>query len=103
MTLDLQAPTPNPMQWASKPEKVYHGGGWQDYWAEMTAAEATDSSGEVEYYFLCTSLSGFSSGWQSSPSYSVQIGQGSQVQTFRVKARDKDHNETAYSSEEAAL
>ena len=106
VTLDLQAPTPNPMQWAQggKPVKVQRtSSSTTGYWAEMTAAEATDPSGGVEYFFLCTTVSGFSSGWQSSPSYSVQIGQGSQLQKFRVKARDKNLNETAYSSEETAL
>jgi hypothetical protein len=105
VTIDLQPPTPNPMQWATggKPVEVNHGGGWQDNWAEMTAAEATDSSGGVEYFFLCTTEHGFSSTWQSSRSYSVQIGQSSQVHKFRVKARDAHGNETAYSSEEAAL
>jgi len=106
VTLDLQAPTPNPMQWAAdgKPVKVDKGGtSTTKYWVDMTAAEAADSSGGVEYFFLCTTESGFSSkNWQSSTFYTVQIGQGSQIHKFRVKARDANGNETAYSSEEVA-
>lgn len=95
---DLHPPTPDPMDWESEPAEVYHGGGTFDYWAEMTAAEATDSSGDVQYYFECTTESGFSSGWQSSRTYQVKIGRSGQGQRFRVKARDIYHNETATST-----
>jgi hypothetical protein len=98
ITVDLQPPTPDPMLWESEPAEVNHGGGTFDYWAEMTAAEATDSSGNVEYYFECTTQSGFSSGWQSSRTYSVKIGRSLQNQMFRVKARDAYGNETAPSA-----
>jgi hypothetical protein len=83
------------MQWESEPEEVNHGGGSFDYWAEMTAVEATDPSGGVEYFFECTTESGFSSGWQTSRSYEVKIGRSGQRQRFRVKARDSFGNETA--------
>ncbi|OHB73958.1 MAG: hypothetical protein A2Z25_05575 [Planctomycetes bacterium RBG_16_55_9] len=64
----------------------------------MTAVEATDPSGNVEYYFECTTESGFSSGWQSSRTYEVKLGRQGQGQRFRVKARDSFGNETAPSS-----
>jgi parallel beta-helix repeat protein len=98
ITVDLQPPTPDPMLLESEPAEVNHGGGTFDYWAEMTAAEATDSSGNVEYYFECTTQSGFSSGWQSSRTYSKKIGRSLQNQMFRVKARDAYGNETAPSA-----
>ncbi|MBN2313234.1 MAG: right-handed parallel beta-helix repeat-containing protein [Sedimentisphaerales bacterium] len=98
VTLDLEAPTPNPMEWESEPEEVNHGGGTFDYWAEMTAVEATDSSGDVEYYFQCTTESGFSSGWQTSRTYEVKVGRSGQRHRFRVKTRDIYGNETAYST-----
>ena len=106
VSVDLQGPSPDPMQWApgGEPKEVYRGGGTlQGYWAVMTAVEATDASGAVEYYFLCTTESGFSSGWQSSPTYEVKIGRKDQFQKFRVKARDIYGNETAFSPEMPAI
>ena len=97
VTVDLQPPTPDPMQWELEPIEVYHGGGTFDYWAEMTAAEAADPSGDVQYYFECTTESGFSSGWQSSRTYGVRLGRSGQGHRFRVKARDIHGNQTAYS------
>ena len=99
VTLDLSAPTPDPMQWQSPPAEVNRGGGSFDYWAEMTAATGTDPSGGVQYFFQCTTQSGFNSGWQDSPEYSVQLGRSGQGHRFRVKARDINGNETAYSEE----
>jgi parallel beta-helix repeat protein len=98
VAVDLEPPTPDPMTWESEPAEVYHGGGTFDYWAEMTASQASDSSGEVQYYFECTTESGFSSDWQSSRTYSVKIGRSGQGQRFRVKARDIYGNQTAPST-----
>jgi len=102
VTLDLSAPRPDPMQWQLPPDEVYHGGGSFDYWAEMTAAEAADPSGAVQYFFQCTTQSGFSSGWQDSRTFQVQLGRSGQGHRFRVKARDIYGNETAFSEELAA-
>ena len=99
VTLDLSAPTPDPMQWESPPDEVYGGGGTFDFWAEMTAAQATDPSGTVQYFFQCTTQSGFNSGWQDSRTYRVQLGRSGQGHRFRVKARDINGNETAFSEE----
>jgi parallel beta-helix repeat protein len=97
--VDLEPPTPNPMQWAAggEPREIYGGGGTWDYYAEMTAAEATDTSGGVEYYFQCTTQSGFSRDWDTSPYHKVLVGRTGQGHHFRVKARDIYKNETAYS------
>ena len=56
-------PEPNPAQWTrdGKPREFNAGGGTFDYWVQMTAAEAIDASGPVEYFFECTTESGFSS------------------------------------------
>ena len=69
--------------------------------AVMTATVATDDSGgPVQYYFECTTTSGFSSGvWIDTNTYSVLIGRAGQDQRFRVKARDQYGNETAWSPE----
>jgi hypothetical protein len=104
--VDLQPPSPDPMQWASggEPDEVYRGGGaLVGYWAVMKAATATDASGSVQYFFECTTNSGFSSRWQDSPVYEVQIGRSGQYLEFRVKARDIHGNETLYSPKLPAL
>ena len=64
----------------------------------MKATEATDANGWVEYFFESTTESGFSSGWQSSRTYSVLIGRSGQGRRFRVKARDQFGNETEWSA-----
>jgi hypothetical protein len=101
VTVDLEPPAPDPMQWAvgGEPREVLHTPyGFSDYWAEMTAATATDDSGIVEYYFQCTTESDFSSKWQSSATYAVKVGRKGQAHRFRVKARDLYRSETGWSS-----
>lgn len=102
---DSTPPQPNPAQWApdGQPKEVYGGAGVFDYRVEMTAVQATDASGSVEYFFECTSQPGWSSRWQASNSYTVLVGQGGQALRFRVKARDLYGNETAWSEELPAL
>ncbi|MDI6448712.1 NosD domain-containing protein [Anaerobaca lacustris] len=99
-TADLQPPTPDPMRWQSEPKEVNIGGGSLNYYATMTAVEAVDERADVEYFFECTTESGFSSKWQSSREYSVLIGRSGQGHRFRVKARDTSpgRNETGWSS-----
>ena len=98
---DITPPEPNPAQWAPNgaPREVYGGIGTLDYWAQMTATEATDASGTVEYFFECTTESAHSSGWQSSHTYNVLVGRSRQGHHFRVKARDLYGNETEWSEE----
>ena len=103
--VDLRSPTPNPTEWEFVPVEVNIGGGAFTYHATMTAAQATDDAADVEYFFKCTTESGFSSGWQESREYTVLLGRKGQRHRFRVKARDTSpsHNETDWSSEELAL
>jgi len=98
---ETNPPEPNPAQWASDgaPRAVHGGAGASGYNAQMTAAEATDASDWVEYFFECTTDSTRSSGWQRSRTYSVPVGRSGQGQYFRVKARDLYANETAWSEE----
>ncbi|MBN2181091.1 MAG: right-handed parallel beta-helix repeat-containing protein [Sedimentisphaerales bacterium] len=106
VVVDLQSPSPDPMQWAAngEPKEVLRGSNkLTDYWAVMTAAEATDAGSEVQYFFECTDVPGLSSNWQSSPYYEVRIGRGGQLLEFRVKAHDADGNETAFSSKLPAI
>ena len=101
MEYETDPPEPNPAQWArdGKPREFNDGGGVFDYWVTMIAAEATDASGMVEYFFECTTEAGFSSGWQSARDYKVLIGRSGQGHNFRVKARDQFGNETEWSEE----
>jgi len=95
---ETDPPEPDPAQWApdGAPREVeVHG----VFLVQMTAAETTDASGPVEYFFECTTDAGFSSEWQSSPTYSVFVDQGGQGHRFRVKARDQIGNETDWSEE----
>jgi hypothetical protein len=98
---ETDPPEPNPAQWArgGRPREVYGGGGIFDYWVRMAAAEATDASGPVWYFFECTTEAGFSSGWQRERNYEVPVGRAGQGHSFRVKARDQFGNETDWSEE----
>lgn len=101
ITVDLRAPTPDPMEWEIPPKEINIGGGSFDYYATMKAVEAHDDETDVQYYFECTTESGFSSGWQASREYTVKVGRRNQQHRFRVKARDlsPSHSETRYSAE----
>ena len=101
VTVDLEPPTPNPMEWAEgdEPEEVWGTAGPSDYYAQMTAVVATDPSG-VQYNFICTTVPGHSSGWQPSNTYTKHVGFPGQALMFYVIARDlsPNQNETAPSS-----
>jgi predicted outer membrane repeat protein len=110
---DRDAPTPDPARWDpnldpngfdGKPRKVNIGGEWDDYCAVMRAMQATDASGFVEYKFVCkTGDPIFSSGWQTSPTYTRQLGGWNVVTDWVVIVRDRYGNETAPSEEWRAM
>ncbi len=104
-TDDNTPPMPDPMQWAAdgEPKEIKIGSGSFDFYATMTASEATDESGVVEYFFQCTTEPALSSGWQQDRTYTVRVGRANQRNRFRVKARDLFGNETGWSSELPAL
>jgi hypothetical protein len=99
VTVDLSPPTPDPMAWESEPRKVKLGSTNLDWYATMTAVEATDEDEPVEYFFQCTNQSAFSSRWQTDRTYTVALGPPSVSVRFRVKARDASGNETRWSPE----
>jgi hypothetical protein len=110
MTVDLQPPSPDPMQWESEPREVNHGGDF-NYLAEMTAAEATDTNGGVEYYFECSD-DRYSSGgagdpggtkWRTERTYKVKVGNKGRNFYFKVRARDIYGNQTAPSPDLPAI
>ena len=94
---DNNAPTPNPMTWASNPAATGPSS------ITMTATTATDTSG-VEYLFDCLTAGGHDSSWQLSTTY-TDTGLSSNTQyTYQVQARDRssNHNTTAFSVSRSA-
>jgi len=95
---ETDPPQPDPVRWDidGQPQEAHNGGGALDYFVQMTAAEATDPSGPVEYFFECSQY-GFSSGWQTERNYTVVVGRTGQDIEFRVRARDPYGNMTDWS------
>jgi hypothetical protein len=98
-TVDTNAPTPNPMTWASVPAAISSSS------ITMTAAIATDVSG-VEYFFQNTTsgMSSHNSGWQAGTTWTDTGLSPDTSYTYQVKARDQSsrHNETAFSTPAAS-
>jgi hypothetical protein len=89
---DIEAPMPDPMEWATAP---YATGSTS---IAMVAATASDASG-VEYYFACIGDGGHDSGWQDGPTYE-DTGLSAGIEyTYQVQARDKSpqQNTTGWS------
>ena len=91
--LDTISPMPNPMTWATEPY------GASTSSINMVATTATDDTPPVEYYFLCMTTDGNSSGWQPSTSYTDSGLTPNTWCGYRVMARDSavPPNQTAYS------
>ncbi|MHC5060511.1 MAG: hypothetical protein ACYTFK_05450 [Planctomycetota bacterium] len=94
---DEYPPTPNPMTWSSEPQALGSSK------ITMTASTATDPcSPPVEYYFDSQTAGGHDSAWQPDTTY-TDIGLLPDTEyTYRVKARDYMHNETAWSTSASA-
>jgi len=95
--------TPNPAIWAEgrQPKAVQVDPAMGDWgWGiTMTAAEVTDSlGGEIDYLFDCMDNS-LDSQWQQQRDYTVSVGHKTLVSdfVFRVKARNTNGDETAWS------
>jgi hypothetical protein len=119
---DTTVPEPDPMQWDEtimdvngysvdgRPHEIWLGDDliW-DFYVTMRADPNTDDESGVEFYFECTTNSGFSSGWIQFAGppyiYTVKVGQSGLQHRFRVKARDRSasHNETGWSPEFPAI
>ena len=91
---DFNAPTPNPMTWATVPTAI------GSSTITMTATTAADATMPVRYYFECANHGEANSTWQTSPTYVAQGLTPSTSYSFRVKARDSAivPNETGWSS-----
>jgi len=109
---DVNAPTPDPMQWDETidangfdgtPHQINIGGGTFDWYVVMRADPNTvDDQYDVEFYFDCDE-DYFDSGWRTIAGppfeYRVWVGGKNPNIRFRVKARDTspNKNETAWS------
>ena len=95
---DTTAPNPDPMTWALTPAANSRSS------IQMTATTATDDSGQVEYYFACTSggVGCVDSGWVSSANFTLSGLAADTAYRFTVKARDPAGNMTATTSEATA-
>ncbi len=95
--VDLTAPTPDPMAFATAP---YATGATS---ITMVATTATDPWG-IEYYFTCTAGAGNDSTWQAGTTYEDTSLSPDTTYTYTVKARDlsTNFNETAASGEASA-
>ena len=96
---ETDPPEPNPARWSvnGTPREVEETGTWDSRWVQMTAADATDASGWVEYFFECTTQADLGSGWQYSRDHEVRVGGPGLNHRFRVKTRDQFGNETQWS------
>jgi hypothetical protein len=90
---DITAPTPNPMSFQLSPSGLPVPMSTSQ--VTMTAAEATDPSTPVQYYFSVSGVGGHASGWQTSRIYTDTGLQTNRYYAYRVKARDSRGNETS--------
>jgi hypothetical protein len=90
---DTVAPSPALMSWQSTPHATSHSS------VSMTAVQATDESGSVEYYFSCVSGGNgcVDSGWQSDQTWSPAGLDANTVYSYKVRARDAFGNENSAS------
>jgi hypothetical protein len=86
---DITPPTPNPMTWAIPPRALTGSS------VEMKATLAHDASGAVYYQF--EDVNGTPSGWQVDPCYIATGLNPTGEYCFRVRARDRYNNVTAWS------
>ena len=95
---DTEAPTPNPMTFATAPYVA------SPTSIAMVASTAADISG-VEYYFACTAGGGHDSAWQTGTTYTDTGLSTGITYTYKVKAHDlsSNYNETAFSDEASAM
>jgi hypothetical protein len=90
---DVSAPSPATMSWQAAPSANNASS------TSMTAVEATDDSGNVEYFFSCIAGGGgcIDSGWQSSRSHTAYGLDANTFYSYRVRARDAFGNENSAS------
>jgi|GEM_PF-1227252 len=86
---DMNAPVPDPMTWEIPPRPLTSSS------VEMRATTAVDSSGQVYYQF--EQVGGSSSDWQTGTYYVATSISPTGEYCFRVRARDKYNNMTAWS------
>lgn len=91
VSIDHKAPQPDPLTWESEPSAA------SPFAITMTATEASDLSGGVEYQFECVGGPGHSSDWQSSRVYEDTGLVENTTYEYKVRARDPAGNVGDYS------
>ena len=81
---DINAPTPNPMEWSSAPVAI------SSTTIAMTATTGSDATGPVRYFFQNTTsgMSSHNSGWQTSTSWTDTGLDPCTTYSYQVQARD---------------
>jgi hypothetical protein len=97
-TNETTPPAPNPAMWNLIPSIVNSSS------ITMSAIPVGDATGPVQYYFECTTDDSYSSGWQTSATYTATGLAQNTSYSFRVKAKDNATipNETGWSSTKSA-
>jgi hypothetical protein len=95
-TDETDPPLPDPSTWSARPSTIYQSG---YFYHKMIATAAIDQCCEsgIMYCFECTTHPAYSSGWQSSSTWQVQVSGQSDTQSYRTKSRDCNGNETDWS------
>ncbi|HVP10612.1 MAG TPA: hypothetical protein VMV94_05415 [Phycisphaerae bacterium] len=93
---DVTPPTPNPMTFNASPSGAPRAVGTSSI--SMTATQATDPFGGIQYYFTGSGVGVHSSGWQTSQTFTDTGLQVNRSYSYKVKARDTFLNETADSA-----
>ena len=93
LTVDSAPPTPNPMTFQLSPSGAPAPISTSQI--TMTATEATDPSGPVQYFFSATGSGSHSSSWQTSRTYTDSGLFTNRSYSYKVKARDAMLNTTA--------
>lgn len=90
---DTTAPNPDPMGWSTAPVAISKSS------ISMTAVDANDDSGFVEYQFICSTGGSacIASVWQSATNYTATGLDADTDYTYQVRARDNSGNETNWS------
>jgi len=91
---DTTPPAPGVMAWQAAPQAM------SETSISMTAVEATDDSGSVEYYFTCVAGGAGcgDSGWQSGRSHTASGLIPDTYYSYKVKARDSSRNQNSHSA-----
>ena len=96
---DITPPNPNPMTWSVVPNA-----GGSSNSISMTAITATDTSGGIQYHFVCVAggVGCVDAPWQASSTYTATGLQSGISYSYQVQARDAVGNVTGFAAIKSA-